>query len=108
VKEREALDHCLIQWLTTASQNDHLHGMQVAVDILSDCNHAILVCTHPASLASPNTITKLLDETEEWQEEWSTLIFDEICQYDKDIAASGVTNRGSKSGLAQKRVKITC
>ncbi|KAF8219375.1 hypothetical protein L208DRAFT_1340882, partial [Tricholoma matsutake] len=74
VKEREALDHRLIQWLTTASQNDHL----LAVDILSDCNHAILVCTHPALLASPNAITKLLDETEEWQEEWSTLVFDVI------------------------------
>ncbi|KAF8239240.1 hypothetical protein L208DRAFT_1238715, partial [Tricholoma matsutake] len=102
VKEREALDHRLIQWLTTASQNDHLHGVRMAVDILSDCNRAILVCTHPALLASPNTITKLLDETEEWQEEWSTLVFDVIQQYDKDIAALGVTNRESKSGPAQK------
>jgi hypothetical protein len=107
VKEREALDHRLIQWLTTASQNDHLRGVQAAVDILSDRNRAILVCTHPALLASPNAITKLLDETEEWQEEWSTLVFDVIRQYDKDIAASGVTNRESKSGPAQKRVKIT-
>ncbi|KAF8236843.1 hypothetical protein L208DRAFT_1250086, partial [Tricholoma matsutake] len=107
VKDRQALDHRLIPWLTSASQNDHLCGVQAVVDILSDRNCSILVCAHPVSLSLPNIITKLLDETEEWGEEWSAPLLDVICQYDKVISSSVVKNKALQSQPSQKKVKIS-
>ena len=107
VKDRQALDRRLIQWLISASQDDHLCGVRAVVDILSDRNRSILVCAHPASLSSPDIITKLLDETGEWGEEWSAPLLDVIRQYDKDISSSVVKNKALQAQPSQKKVKIS-
>lgn len=68
----------------------------------------MLVCANPASLFSPCAITKLLDETQEWAEEWSALLLDVICQYDNELAASGVNNKALQTQPSQKKSKIDC
>ncbi|KAF8241150.1 hypothetical protein L208DRAFT_1464151 [Tricholoma matsutake] len=108
VKDWQALDLHLIKWLTSASENDPLHGVQSVVDILSDHNRAMLICANPALLFSPCTITKLLDETQEWAEEWSALLLDVIRQYDNELAASGVNNKALQTQPSQKKSKIDC
>ena len=108
VKDRQALDLRLIQWLISASENDPLCGVRSVVDILSDHNRAMLICANPASLSSPHTITKLLDETEEWAEEWSAQLLGVIHQYDKELAASGVKDKTLQTRPSQKKSKIDC
>ena len=64
-------------------------------DILSFQQRLDLVRAHPRTIQSPQDITKLLKETEEWSDEWAESLFLVISQYDKDIG----------SGNRKKRIK---
>ena len=98
-KERSGLDNSLIKWLIQASEDDPLHGVQATYDILSDPNQSALVRTPFKQLQSPNDITKLFDEMEEWGNEWAALLFKEVQDYEKGLADIRVSDKQASQNV---------
>lgn len=69
-------------------------------DILSDKQRVMLVRASPPTVQSPEKIVELLEESEEWCEEWGESLHEVISVYDqglKDLrSATRETNRISK------------
>jgi hypothetical protein len=59
--------------------------------------------------SSPGDITRLLDETEEWEKEWAATLYDVISQYDKELAATATAGKVGKSSQipVQKKTKTS-
>ena len=95
VVDRPTLDSHVIEWLRNASSNNVLHSIRMMYNILSFQQRLDLVRAHPRTIQSPQDITKLLKETEEWSDEWAESLFLVISQYYKDIG----------SGNRKKRIK---
>jgi hypothetical protein len=96
VKQRLALDNQLIEWLMVSVKSSNRAGC----DILSDQNRGLLVRASCNSLRSPADITKLLDETAEWEEDWAASLLQVISKYDMAV------NSHSKAPI-RKRVKTS-
>jgi len=73
--------------------------------IIDDASIAILAKIHPQNLANYQQITFILDQTIEWEEEWSKRIFDVIQQFDQDLMALRQTTATQKKNQ-QKRMKV--
>ncbi|KAF8221223.1 hypothetical protein L208DRAFT_1329412, partial [Tricholoma matsutake] len=93
-----ALDSHVIEWLQNVNSNDLLHGIQMMYNILSFLQRLDLVHAHSRTIQSPQDITKLLEETEEWSNEWAEPLFLMISQYDKDIGSGNRKKQMKKGG----------
>jgi len=74
--------------------------------IIDDASIAILAKLHPQHLTNHQQITVMLDQTVEWEEEWSREIFGVIRQFDQDLLALRQTTATQKKNQ-QKRIKLT-
>lgn len=62
-------------------------GSCAMYDILSFKQRSILVRAPEKSISSPSQIVRMLEETEEWGEEWANALFLLISEYDKELSA---------------------
>ena len=85
--KRESLDKKVINWLEEAVENDKLQGTRASYDILSYQQRVRLVCAPPDVVRSPAAIVALLEESEEWAEEWAQSLYAVVSAYDAEIIA---------------------
>lgn len=85
VKEREELDTRLIQWLTQEHERDTNLLFRSQYDILSLTHRTTLVRTRMEEMSSPEAITALLGETDEWGTEFASKIFEVIQTYETSL-----------------------
>ena len=85
VKEREELDTRLIQWLTQEHERDTNLLFRSQYDILSLSHRTTLVRTRMEEMSSPEAITALLGETDEWGTEFASKIFEVIQTYETSL-----------------------
>lgn len=90
MKERCDLDSRLITWLRDQHRNNSQHKFRSMYDILSHKQRTTLVRAPKASLTSPDTVVKLLDESEEWRAMWSSPLFELVKSYDQELLARKV------------------
>ena len=92
-------------WRHDAYTKDPLAAVTPPSFIIDDASIAILAKIHPQNLANYQQITFILDQTIEWEEEWSKRIFDVIQQFDQDLMALRQTTATQKKNQ-QKRMKV--
>jgi hypothetical protein len=86
-QERPYLDFQLIKWLQQAHQADPCHAVCPPDLILSETQRrqrASLVRADPKTLKSTKDITVLLQESDDWGDEWSAILFEVITQFESD------------------------
>lgn len=93
------LEYCLIEWL----QREHLADPDCAVRppdlILSEMQCASLIRTDPKAIKMLKDITALLQESDNWDEEWSMKIFEVIKEFKVNytrVKATGQTAKQKK------------
>ena len=79
--ERHGLDLLLIAWVEYEHSQDTCLAFRAPYDILSRAQRDVLVRTQYQAITSSSSITKILDETSEWEEEWAEKIYKIICDY---------------------------
>ncbi|CAA7268576.1 unnamed protein product [Cyclocybe aegerita] len=82
---RETLVSRLDVWRFEAHARDTLRSVRPSSFIIDDKSIAKLARLHPTTVNSPAQITLELNETPEWQNEWSKSIFDVINTYDQEL-----------------------
>ena len=92
-KERQALNHRLVEWLISVHVLDPLQAVRPIYFILSDVQRANLVRTQSKKIRSVSDIQDILNESDEWASEWGEKIFDVIGQYDRDLAVMKVQEK---------------
>jgi hypothetical protein len=85
VKEREDLDTQFIRWLNEEHERDNDLLFRSQYDILSLSHRTTLVRTRVEEMPSPEAITALLGETEEWGSEFASKIFKLIQMYETSL-----------------------
>jgi hypothetical protein len=84
--QRPALDELLIKWLKFQHANDSLGIFRAEYDILSFEQRDQLCRTHIKYITSSADIVRIVDETEEWAEEWAQMIYNLICDYETSLS----------------------
>ena len=79
--ERHELDLLLISWVEYEHSQDTLSAFRAPYDILSRAQRDVLVRTQYPVITSASSITKILNESSEWEEEWAEKIYKIICDY---------------------------
>lgn len=77
----------LVAWRHNAHTKDPLAFARPPSFIIDDASIVILAKLHSQYLTDYHQITVTLDQTVEWEEEWSEEIFDVIHQFDQDLIA---------------------
>jgi len=103
--ERQSLVSRLLAWRHDAHIKDPLALVTPPSLIIDDDSIISLAKIHPQDLTGYQQITVLLDQTVEWEEEWSMEIFNVIQQFDEDVIALRKTTVAQKKNQ-QKRMKI--
>ena len=83
--QRSALDELLIEWLKIQHANDSLGVFRAEYDILSIEQREQLCRTHIKYITSSADIVRIVDETEEWAEEWAEVIYNLIRDYETSL-----------------------
>ena len=79
--ERHELDLRLIAWVEYEHSQDRYSIFRAPYDILSRAQRDLLVCTQISAITAPSSITKILDETSEWEAEWAEKLYKVIWEY---------------------------
>jgi hypothetical protein len=84
-KEREILKLRLLSWRTETHKHDPLAAVRPPTFILDDKGIKILATIHPTDIRNTTQVVLALDETEEWDQEWSKEIITIIQAYDNEL-----------------------
>jgi hypothetical protein len=98
-KERPFLDYRLIEWLCRVHLADPCHAIRPPELILSETQRASLVQADPKTLKTAKDITVLLQESDDWDDEWSAKLFDVITKFEADyglVKGQAVTQQKGK------------
>lgn len=79
--ERHGLDLLLIAWVEYEHSQDPFSAFRTPYDILSRTQRDLLVRTQYSAITSASSITNILNETSEWEEEWAEKIYNVIRDY---------------------------
>lgn len=93
MKERAELDARLIQWLTQVQELDDGLLFRSQYDILSVSQRTTLVRTPIEDLKTPENITTLLGESDEWGSEFASKLFQLIHMYDASLPKKKTRSR---------------
>jgi hypothetical protein len=99
--QRPYLEFRLIEWLQREHLADPCRAVRPPELILSENQRASLVCADPKTLKSAKDITALLQESDEWDDEWSEKLFEVVTKFEVDYACI----KGQKA--TQKKGKRT-
>jgi hypothetical protein len=94
--EREGLDTAIVKWVRAVFENDPLRGTRTIYDILSYNQRLKLVCAPQDSVQTPEAITALLEESEEWAGEWAAPLYQVVKDYDLSLKASSTVKDSTK------------
>ena len=96
--ERPFLEFQLIEWLRLEHLADPFRSVRPPDFILSETQRATLVRADPKKIKTAKDITALLEESDDWDAEWSAKIFRVITQFETEYASIS-----EKSSTQRKR-----
>jgi hypothetical protein len=103
--ERKSLVSRLVAWRYNAHAMDPLAAVRPLSFIIDNAGIALLAKLHSEDISNYRQIKVLLDQSMEWEEEWSKKIFDIIQQFEEDLVALRRTTATQKKNQ-QKRMKV--
>ena len=103
--ERKSLASRLVAWRYNAHAMDPLSAVRPPSFIIDKAGITLLAKLHPQDISNYRQIRIILDQTMEWEEEWSKKIFDIIQQFDEDLINLRRTTATQKKNQ-QKRMKV--
>jgi hypothetical protein len=103
--ERKSLVSRLVAWRYNAHAMDPLAAVRPPSFIIDDVGIKLLTKLHPQDISNYRQIRVVLDQSMEWEEEWSKKIFDIIQQFDADLITLRRTTATQKKSQ-QKRMKV--
>jgi len=83
--DRESLVSRLLSWRHKAHSTDPLAAVRPPNLIIDDKDIHKLARIHPSQMTDHKEITNALDETREWETDWSKQIFTVIQQFDQEL-----------------------
>lgn len=102
--ERKSLASRLFSWRYNAHATDPLSAVRPPSFIIDKAGITLLAKLHPQDINNYRQIRIILDQSMEWEEEWSKKIFDIIRQFDEDLVNLRRSNATQKK-THQKRIK---
>ena len=78
------LEFRLIEWLRREHLADPYRAVRPSYFILSEMQRATLVQADPKTIKTARDITTLLQESDDWDEEWSAKVFEVITKFEAD------------------------
>jgi hypothetical protein len=93
---RALLDKRLIEWLEQVHESDPLRSVRPPHIILSPLHRQILVRKQPKHIRNATDITAILEQTDEWAEEWQEKVYQVIQQFDRDLESSKKLQKATK------------
>lgn len=99
VKERAALKLRLLSWRAETHKRDPLAAVRPPTFILDDIGIKNLAKVYPTEIRNPTQLVQVLDETEEWDQEWSKEIIAIIQAYDNELKGA------RKAAMAQQKAR---
>ena len=103
--ERKSLVSRLVAWRYNAHAIDPLAAVRPHSFIIDNAGIALLAKLHPQDISNYQQIKVLLDQSMEWEEEWSKKIFNVIQQFEEDLVTLRRTTTTQKKNQ-QKRMKV--
>ena len=103
--ERKSLVSRLVAWRYNAHAIDPLAAVRPPSFIIDNAGITLLAKLHPQDITSYQQIRVILDQSMEWEEEWSQKIFDIIQQFEEDLITRRRTTATQKKNQ-QKRMKV--
>ena len=100
---RALLDQRLINWLEQVHESDPLRSVRPPHIILSPLHRQLLVRKPPKYIKSATDITNILEQTNEWAEEWQEKVYHVIRQFDHDLEASKKLQKATKTRNPQTK-----
>ena len=95
----------LVVWCHEEHANSPLAAVRPPSFIIDDGGITTISKLHPENITDYRQITDLLDQTVEWEEEWSKKVFEVILQFDRDLARLRQTAATQKKSQ-QKRTRV--
>lgn len=90
--ERPQFEFYLNEWLTDVTNNDPLSFCRPPHLILSNAQRTTLIKTKAADITSPESITSILQESKDWDDEWAGKIYDVFMKFQLEFTRyQGVT-----------------
>ncbi|KAH9160732.1 II DNA helicase [Lactarius sanguifluus] len=102
--ERATLTDRLIAWRVQVHDSDPLASVRPPTFILNDFSIKKLSRLHPAEVTGPEKIVSVLNETQEWQANWSGQVYETIRAYDQELEDLR-KKEAARHKAHQKRVK---
>ena len=103
--ERKSLLSRLVAWRYNAHATDSLSAVRPPSFIIDKAGITLLSRLHPQDITNYRQIRILLDQSMEWEEEWSKKLFDVIQQFDEDLVNLRRSTTTQKK-TQQKRMKV--
>jgi ribonuclease D len=103
--ERKSLVSHLVAWRYNAHAIDPLAAVRPPSFIIDNAGITLLAKPHPQDISSYQQIRVILDQSMEWEKEWSKKIFDIIQQFEEDLITRRRTTATQKKNQ-QKRMKV--
>ncbi len=76
----------LLTWHAGMHSKDPLASVRPPLFILNDKAIKVLTRLHPSSVTQSEQVVDVLGKTQEWQDQWSILVFEVIWVYDQELA----------------------
>jgi ribonuclease D len=103
--ERKSLFSRLVAWRYNAHAIDPLAAVRPPSFIINNAGITLLAKLHPQDISSYRQIRVILDQSMEWEEEWSKKIFNIVQQFEEDLITHRRTTATQKKNQ-QKRMKV--
>ena len=103
--ERKSLISRLVAWRFNAHAMDPLSAVRPPSFIIDKASIILLAKLHPQDISSYRQVRIILDQSLEWEEEWSKKIFDVIQQFEEDLINLRRTTATQRKNQ-QKRKKV--
>lgn len=84
-EERRLLINRLFAWLAAAHLNDPLASVQPPMFIIDNKDIKVVARLHPSNVTSSEQLVTVLEQTCEWQDNWSHQILEVIQKYDNEL-----------------------
>ena len=105
LEERKSLVSRLVVWRYNTHAMDPLAAVRPPSFIIDNASLTILAKIHPQDISNYRQIRVILDQSAEWEQEWSKKIFDVIQNFEEDLITLCRTTATQKK-TQQKRKKV--
>lgn len=105
VKDRKELKTRLYAWRKQAHENDYLSSVRPSSFILDDTSIKLLTTLHPTNIQNTTQLVLAINETSEWEDEWSKKVLEVIHSYDQELQQSQKTAIAAKKDDVKRRRK---